>query len=61
MYHDQVLTPLKTIYEYDAINITLGLPYIRISPDHGPNKKMFGKNLSNPLSLIKAISFLDKI
>ena len=32
--HDQVLTPLKTIYEYDAINITLGLPYIRISPDH---------------------------
>ena len=61
MYHDQVLTPLKSIYEYDAINITLGLPYIRISPDHGPNKKMFGKNLSNPLSLIKAISFLDKI
>ena len=61
MYHDQVLTPLKTIYEYDAINITLGLPYIRISPDHGPNKQMFGKNLSNPLSLIKAISFLDKV
>lgn len=61
MYHDQVLTPLKTIYEYNAINITLGLPYIRISPDHGPNKQMFGKNLSNPLSLIKAISFLDKV
>ncbi|WP_440654562.1 4-hydroxythreonine-4-phosphate dehydrogenase PdxA [Candidatus Pelagibacter sp. HIMB1506] len=61
MYHDQVLTPIKTIYEYDAINITLGLPYIRISPDHGPNKQMFGKNLSNPLSLIKAISFLDKV
>ena len=60
MYHDQVLTPLKTIYEYDAINITLGLPFIRISPDHGPNEKMIGKNLSNPLSLIKAIKFLDK-
>ena len=60
MYHDQVLTPLKTLFEYDAINITLGLPFIRISPDHGPNEKMLGKNLSNPLSLLKAIKFLDK-
>ena len=47
MYHDQVLTPIKTLYEYDAINITLGLPFIRISPDHGPNEQMLGKNLSN--------------
>ena len=61
MYHDQVLTPIKTLYEYNAINITLGLPFIRISPDHGPNEKMMGKNLSNPTSLIKAINFLDKI
>ena len=60
MYHDQVLTPLKTLFEYDAINITLGLPFLRISPDHGPNEKMLGKNLSNPLSLLKAIKFLDK-
>ena len=60
MYHDQVLTPIKTVHEYDAINITLGLPFIRVSPDHGPNEKMLGKNKSNPLSLIKAISFLDK-
>ena len=60
MYHDQVLTPIKTLYEYDAINITLGLPFIRISPDHGPNETMLGKNLSNPLSLLKAIKFLDK-
>ena len=60
MYHDQVLTPLKTLFEYDAINITLGLPFIRISPDHGPNEQMFGKNKSNPLSLMRAISFLDK-
>ena len=60
MYHDQVLTPIKTLFEYDAINITLGLPFIRISPDHGPNEKMLGKNLSNPLSLIKAIEFMDK-
>ena len=61
MYHDQVLTPIKTLFEYDAINITLGLPFVRTSPDHGPNEKMLGKNMSNPLSLIKALSFLDKI
>ena len=60
MYHDQVLTPIKTLFEYDAINITLGLPFIRISPDHGPNETMIGKNSSNPLSLIQAINFLDK-
>ena len=59
MYHDQVLTPIKTLYEYDAINITLGLPFIRVSPDHGPNERMLGKKLSNPLSLIKAMQFLD--
>ncbi len=60
MYHDQVLTPIKTLYEYDAINITLGLPFLRISPDHGPNETMMGKNLSNPLSLLRAIKFLDR-
>ena len=60
MYHDQVLTPIKALYEFNAINITLGLPFIRISPDHGPNEKMIGKNVSSPLSLIKAITFLDK-
>ena len=60
MYHDQVLTPMKTLFGYDAINVTIGLPFIRISPDHGPNEKMIGKNISNPLSLIKAIEFLDK-
>ncbi len=60
MYHDQVLTPLKTLKEYDAINITLGLPFYRISPDHGPNEKMINKNKSNPISLIRAIEFLDK-
>ena len=61
MYHDQVLTPIKTLFEYDAINITLGLPFLRVSPDHGPNEKMMGKNVSNPLSLYKAISFLEKL
>ena len=60
MYHDQVLTPMKALFGFDAINITLGLPFIRISPDHGPNSSMLGKNLSNPKSLMEAFKFLDK-
>ena len=60
MYHDQVLTPIKTLYGFNAINITLGLPFIRISPDHGPNIKMLGKNKSNPESLIQSIRFFEK-
>lgn len=59
MYHDQVLAPIKAIHSFDAINITLGLPFIRISPDHGPNYNMIGKNKSNPQSLINAIKFLN--
>ena len=55
MYHDQVLTPIKTLFEFDAINITIGLPFLRVSPDHGPNESMIGKGKSNPLSLIKSI------
>ena len=59
MYHDQVLTPIKTLFEYDAINLTIGLPFIRVSPDHGPNESMLGKNKSNYLSLLNLIKFLD--
>jgi len=60
MYHDQVLTPIKSLVGFDAINITLGLPFLRISPDHGPNYSMLGKNLSNPQSLIRALQFITK-
>ena len=60
MYHDQVLTPMKALFGFDAINITLGLPFVRISPDHGPNSSMIGKNLSDPKSLIETLKFLDK-
>ncbi len=60
MYHDQVLAPMKALFGFNAINITLGLPFVRISPDHGPNEKMLGQNKSNPQSLIQAIKFLDK-
>tara|TARA_B100000575_G_scaffold291659_1_gene298117 strand:+ start:6274 stop:7224 length:951 start_codon:yes stop_codon:yes gene_type:complete len=61
MYHDQVLTPLKTMFNFNAINITIGLPYIRISPDHGPNLEMYGKNKSDPASIFCAMEFLSKI
>jgi len=61
MYHDQVLTPLKTLYNFNAVNITLGLPFIRISPDHGPNNKMLGKNMSDPSSIFCAMRFINKI
>ena len=59
MYHDQVLSPFKAIFKYDAINITLGLPFIRISPDHGTASNIVGKKVSNPISLIKAIKFFN--
>ena len=61
MYHDQVLSPIKSIYGFHAINITLGLPFVRISPDHGPNYKMIGKNKSDPQSLLNALKFLDNL
>jgi len=61
MYHDQVLTPFKTLFKYDAINITIGLPYIRISPDHGVATNILGENIANPNSLIQAIKFFNNI
>ena len=61
MYHDQVITPLKTLYNFNAINITLGLPFIRISPDHGTNNQMLGKKKSDPTSLKEALLFLKKL
>ena len=60
MYHDQVLAPFKALYEFDAINITLGLKYLRVSPDHGTASNLIGKNKANPQSLISAIKFLNK-
>ena len=61
MYHDQVLTPLKTLYNFNAINITVGLPFVRVSPDHGPNISMYGKNKSDPSSIFCAMDFFNKI
>jgi len=57
MYHDQVLSPFKALFKFNAINITLGLPFIRISPDHGTGKDIIRKNLADPTSLLEAINF----
>jgi len=57
MYHDQVLSPFKALFRFNAINITLGLPFIRISPDHGIGKDIIKKNLADPTSLIESIKF----
>jgi len=61
MYHDQVLSPFKSLFKYNAINITLGLPYIRISPDHGVGQNIMGKKIANPQSLIESIKFFNQI
>ena len=60
MYHDQVLTPFKSIFKYDAINITLGLKYLRLSPDHGVASNLIGKNKANHESLLHCVNFLNK-
>ncbi len=61
MYHDQVLTPIKTLFKFEAINITIGLPFLKVTPDHGPNIDMLGKNKSDPTSVFYAFNFLNKI
>ncbi len=61
MYHDQVLTPIKTLFKFEAINITIGLPFTKVTPDHGPNYEMLGKNKSDPSSVFYAFEFLSKL
>ena len=61
MYHDQILPAFKALCKFDAINITLGLKYLRVSPDHGVGKQIINKNKANPLSLINCIKFFDKL
>ena len=61
MYHDQVLIPIKTLFKFEAINITLGLPFIKVTPDHGPNHEMIGKNKSDASSIFYAFKFFNSI
>ena len=60
MYHDQVLAPFKTIFKFDAINITLGIKYLRLSPDHGVAKNIMKKKVADHTSLSRCINFLEK-
>jgi 4-hydroxythreonine-4-phosphate dehydrogenase len=55
MYHDQALIPIKTIAFDDAVNVTLGLPFVRTSPDHGTAFDIAGSGKANPASLIAAL------
>ena len=59
-YHDQILTTFKTKFDFNAINITIGLPFIRISPDHGIGTGIIGKGIANPKSFKKAVKFFSK-
>jgi len=61
MYHDQGLIPLKTIAFDESVNITLGLPFIRTSPDHGTAFNIAGKNKANPLSMTCAIKLASQL
>ncbi len=56
MYHDQALIPIKTLDFFNGVNVTLGLDFIRTSPDHGTGFDIAGKNIANPDSLIAAVN-----
>ena len=60
MYHDQVLSPFKSMFKFNAINLTLGLKYLRVSPDHGPAANLIGKKRADPMSLIRCVEFINK-
>ncbi|WGD48991.1 4-hydroxythreonine-4-phosphate dehydrogenase PdxA [Bradyrhizobium sp. CB1650] len=61
MYHDQALIPIKTIAFDDAVNVTLGLPFIRTSPDHGTAFDIAGTGKANPASLIAALRLASRM
>jgi len=61
MYHDQGLIPVKTLAFDEGVNVTLGLPFVRTSPDHGTAFDIAGKGLANPASLIAAVRLTDRL
>jgi 4-hydroxythreonine-4-phosphate dehydrogenase len=61
MYHDQALIPVKTLAFDDAVNVTLGLPFIRTSPDHGTAFDIAGSGRANPSSLIAALTLAARM
>ncbi len=61
MYHDQALIPIKTLDFDRGVNVTLGLPFIRTSPDHGTALDIAGKGIANPTSLIEALKLAQNM
>jgi 4-hydroxythreonine-4-phosphate dehydrogenase len=61
MYHDQALIPIKTLSFWEAVNVTLGLPIVRTSPDHGTGFDIAGKGIADPRSMIAAIKLAAKM
>jgi 4-hydroxythreonine-4-phosphate dehydrogenase len=61
MYHDQALVPIKTIAFDDAVNVTLGLSFVRTSPDHGTAFDIAGKGIARPQSLIAALRLAARL
>ncbi|WP_224824599.1 4-hydroxythreonine-4-phosphate dehydrogenase PdxA [Cognatishimia sp. MH4019] len=61
MYHDQALIPIKTIDFDRGVNVTLGLPFIRTSPDHGTAFDIAGKDVADPTSLIEALKMAQRM
>jgi len=61
MYHDQALIPAKTLGFDDTVNITLGLPFVRTSPDHGTAFDIAGKGVARPTSLIAALKLAARL
>jgi len=61
MYHDQGLIPVKTLAFDEGVNVTLGLPFVRTSPDHGTAFDIAGKGIANPSSLIAALKLADRL
>ena len=61
MYHDQALIPIKTLDFAGGVNVTLGLPFIRTSPDHGTAFDIAGKGIAEPTSLIAALRMADQM
>ena len=61
MYHDQALVPIKTIAFDEAVNVTLGLPFVRTSPDHGTAFDIAGQGIARPTSLIAALQLAARL
>lgn len=61
LYHDQALGPVKTVAFHDAVNVSLGLSYVRTSPDHGTAFNIAGKGIAKPESFLRALELADRL